>query len=613
MSHHVESTQPLTVAQTISPQSVRGVEPVLGAENVTLSWPRPDGRVDRYFVKWYPTDNVEDIRMKDIAGDVETEGIARTIDIVVGDLHPGVEYMFEITTEAHDLRSETVRRSVRTMPLITSEITIINKQEVTDAMTLRYTPTPYARSLFDTYRFRLSDPAVRPMEKAAQDPDRRVTFADLTPGRLYTISLFTVAGGVESRPLERQDRLHPEPVEDIAAADIKDKEITLYWNAPRGDFDSFEVQYLDTKDRLIQNTTSTASITIRDLRPFRNYTFTIITKSGSSVSSTPRRSTPVSAIFQTKESVPGSLTVFEPFEIHPSRITFVWELSRGEANGVLTGFTIQYGPKPLASDQPFIAEASREFAPDAREGNIEGLVPGETYTFQIQAQTQVGYGEWERWHQTMPIWAPPIPARDVFPTEIEHAKDQVKIRFRRNYFSDVNGRVVAYTIIVAEDYRKSTTNKQSLLKWQDVQQHRSWPPYQVSDPYYPFNNSSVEDFTVGADESCMNKNGYCNGPLKPGTTYRFKIRAYSAPDKHSETNWSQPITTDPDNTAALIGIIIPVILITVIVFVVIVARRMMHGTGANSNCMKRSEKVNLIPALSKLHAASLLCLNEDCG
>ena len=95
----------------------------------------------------------------------------------------------------------------------------------------------------------------------------------------------------------------------------------------------------------------------------------------------------------------------------------------------------------------------------------------------------------------------------------------------------------------------------------------------------------------------MNKNGYCNGPLKPGTTYRFKIRAYSAPDKHSETNWSQPITTDPDNTAALIGIIIPVILITVIVFVVIVARRMMHGTGANSNCMKRSEKVNFISAL----------------
>lgn len=176
---------------------------------------------------------MEDIRVKEIDGDVETEGIGRRIDVVIGDLHPGVDYMFEIMTEAHGLRSETVRTSVRTMPLITSEITIINKQEITDALTLKYTPTPLTRSLFDTYRFKLSDPTVAHMEKAAQDPERKVTFTDLTPGRLYTISLFTVSGGVGSRPLERQDRLHPEPVEDIAAADIKDKEITLYWKAPK--------------------------------------------------------------------------------------------------------------------------------------------------------------------------------------------------------------------------------------------------------------------------------------------------------------------------------------------------------------------------------------------
>ncbi len=192
------------------------------------------------------------------------------------------------------------------MPLITSEITIINRQETTNALTLRYTPTPLTRSLFDTYRFQLSDEEVAPIEKAAQDPERKVTFANLTPGRLYTISMFTVSGGVASLPHERVDRLHPEPVEDIAAADIKDKEITLYWKAPAGDFDSFEVQYLDTKDRLIQNSTSTTSVTVHGLRPFRNYTFTIITKSGGSSVSTPRRSVPVSAVFETKESVPGT-------------------------------------------------------------------------------------------------------------------------------------------------------------------------------------------------------------------------------------------------------------------------------------------------------------------
>jgi len=79
----------------------------------------------------------------------------------------------------------------------------------------------------------------------------------------------------------------------------------------------------------------------------------------------------------------------------------------------------------------------------------------------------------------MPIWAPPAPNRDIFPVEIGHTTTSITIRFKRSFFSDVNGQVVAYSIIVAEDYTKSTESKLILPKWQDVQQFRSWPPYQV--------------------------------------------------------------------------------------------------------------------------------------
>ncbi len=141
----------------------------------------------------------------------------------------------------------------------------------------------------------------------------------------------------------------------------------------------------------------------------------------------------------------------------------------------------------------------------------------------------------------------------------------------------------SFQIIVAEDYRKPTNDKQNLPKWQDVQQFRTWPPYQVSDAYYPFNNSSVEDFTVGTGKcesgagssgaGGRGQAGYCNGPLKPGTMYRFKIRAYTTREKHSETNWSQGIETDPDNTAFLVGIIIPIVLILIVIMLVLVTRR----------------------------------------
>lgn len=62
------------------------------------------------------------------------------------------------------------------------------------------------------------------------------------------------------------------------------------------------------------------------------------------------------------------------------------------------------------------------------------------------------------------------------------------------------------------------------------------------EPYYPFRNGSVEDFTIGS-ENCDNKIGYCNGPLKSGSTYKVKVRAFTAPDKFTDTSYSFPIQT----------------------------------------------------------------------
>ena len=31
----------------------------MDAENITLAWPRPDGRIDEYFIRWFPLDAPE--------------------------------------------------------------------------------------------------------------------------------------------------------------------------------------------------------------------------------------------------------------------------------------------------------------------------------------------------------------------------------------------------------------------------------------------------------------------------------------------------------------------------------------------------------------------------
>ncbi len=145
-------------------------------------------------------------------------------------------------------------------------------------------------------------------------------------------------------------RLHPEPVSGLNATDVRDTQLTLFWTPPKakhylvmkvmtasvvdfnalilqGDYDSFEIAYMDHTGRKRRNSTSSTSIILGGLRPFRNYTFTVVSVSGSASSSSsrdgaeisaasgPKRSLPVSGTFETRESVPGTLTVFEPFEV----------------------------------------------------------------------------------------------------------------------------------------------------------------------------------------------------------------------------------------------------------------------------------------------------------
>ena len=48
--------------------------------------------------------------------------------------------------------------------------------------------------------------------------------------------------------------------------------------------------------------------------------------------------------------------------------------------------------------------------------------------------------------------------------------------------------------------------------------------------------------TIGTDV-CDSRSTFCNGPLKPGTTYRFKVRAFTDKDKFTDSYYSALVTT----------------------------------------------------------------------
>ncbi|XP_065202052.1 tyrosine-protein phosphatase 10D-like [Planococcus citri] len=572
VSYGVESVHPLQLNYTVRPNPVTNMIGLVDSTNITLEFARPEGRIEYYAVFWSATSteaNTQHPIIQEQSKNVTDTGRdEKNVRISIEDLMPGIKYHFDIQTVSYNLESDISSTDLQTMPLILSEVLIVNDPLDTDHVTLRYTPTPQSSSHFDRYRFQISDPSIAVKEKLANDTETKVTFDNLVPGRLYNFTIWTVADGVASQPLLKQDRLYPEPILGINASSISDRFIDLTWDRPRGEYDTFEVQYLNADDILVQNSTSDTRITLTGLKPFHNYTFTVIVRSGTE-SSILRHSLPVSSSFATDESVPGQVNKFHPIDIQPSDITFEWYLPKSEQNGVILKFTVIYGLEGSSHVQ------IKEFKPWDIQGAVKNLSPGKTYLFRIQGETKIGPGPETVWKQRMPILAPPRPSSQVVPTEVRRGTTTIQIRFRKNYFSEQNGPITNYTVIVAEDDNKNASGIE-MPSWRDVQAYSIWPPYQVMEPYYPFENSSVEDFTIG-EQNCEGVKGYCNGPLKSGTTYRVKIRAFTAPDKFTDTFYSFPIQTDRDNTPLLVGVSIPLILIMILcaVFLALKKKRSM--------------------------------------
>ncbi|XP_070491352.1 tyrosine-protein phosphatase 10D isoform X3 [Chironomus tepperi] len=580
VSYGVESPNPQQFNQTVRPNTVGNVVTLVDSSNITLEWSRPEGRVEMYIINWWPTDSPDHIHSKNVSeqnvspiihndknGEVKEEH--PLVQVLINDLKSGFEYNFRIQVTSYNLISEITNLKVRTMPIIQSDIFIIyGSEEDMNSLKISYTPTPRdERVKFDHYRFSIGDPDIPEVEKTADDDNRKLTFSGLIPGHLYNIKMWTVSGGVSSHPIQRHDRLHPEPITILNATKITDSEIVLTWDKPQGEYNDFEVQYL-VDERFVQNLTTEPFITINNLKPFRNYTFTVVVRSGTEASIL-KNSAPISAHFTTLESVPGRVHKFSPVDIQPGEVTFEWALPQHDQNGVIQKYTVSYGM------ENGLQSNTKNFSPVDQRGTIRNLTPGSTYIFKIQAKTNVGYGPEKVWKQKMPIWAPPKPANQVVPTEVHRSSNSIQIRFRKNYFLDTYGQVIMYTIIVAEDDSKNSSGLE-MPSWHDVQSYSIWPPYQAVEPYYPFKNSSVnvEDFTIGAENCDKNRQkGYCNGPLKSGTTYRVKIRAFSAPDKFTDTAYSFPIQTDQDNTSLFVAIAVPLILICILFVTLIFLRR----------------------------------------
>nr|XP_027194856.1 tyrosine-protein phosphatase 10D-like [Dermatophagoides pteronyssinus] len=579
VSNRAESPDIRELEQTMFPNSIASIKTTIDSHNITFQWLAPEGVIDYFSIIYNPVNQpkLQESRRINYYNGTRPGDL---ITVFIQDLKPGEEYSFRFYVISFKLRSEGIGVQVRTIPVIDSVINVIVGEHETKTLGIKYTPTPLRNVIFDRYRFQLSGTTIPSQEKQWNDTNRFVLFDNLIPGRLYNLSIWTISGQTLSVPIQRQARLYPEPIRNINGLSITDSEMTLSWDVPYGDKDGYEVQYFDPHEKtLVVNVTLIEKIEYRNLKPHNNYTFIVTTLSGYGTS-TMLRSTPVSQTFLTLESVPGKVSYFQSVDVKPNEITLQWSLPQSEMNGILTGYKIVYWIKST------IATITKHqlFEPYETQGTIYNLLPGKTYVFQIQAHTKVGPGHKAVWEETMPVWSAPPPADTVFPTEVGHTTRTIRIRFRKNYFSNMYGSIQSYAIIVAEDDTVNS-NVLDLPSWFDIQDYGVWPPYQTTDPFYPFNNSQIEDFVIGAEQCDIKQHlrhstsirggspKYCNGPLKPGSTYKIKIRAFTTGEKFTDTVYSYAMSTDPDHTALYLSILAPFIFLILLILLVVYLRR----------------------------------------
>lgn len=67
VSFSVESPEPQEVNTTVPPNPVSNIIPLVDSRNITLEWPKPEGRVESYILRWWPTDNNLKVQTKNVS------------------------------------------------------------------------------------------------------------------------------------------------------------------------------------------------------------------------------------------------------------------------------------------------------------------------------------------------------------------------------------------------------------------------------------------------------------------------------------------------------------------------------------------------------------------
>ncbi|XP_076878415.1 receptor-type tyrosine-protein phosphatase beta isoform X2 [Brachyhypopomus gauderio] len=544
LSANLQSAAAMTEARTY-PEAVPDLAiRSRSCSSVVLGWTAPHGVFDGFDAYLYTGgETLQDRR----------SGPASMLSCSFQNLRPGAAYRVVVLTRSgeHTNGSSTWARTVP------AEVQALQVQSRNSTGSL-WVSWQGAEGEVSGYTLSIYNPdQSKYAERNLSVVSRDYIFSQLVPGRLYTAAVLTRSGDLTNMATSK-GRTDPKPPLSFSFGGITNTSLEMTWSGPDGtDYDDFDLQW-SPRDRLSvfnpYHSRTSGSRLLTGLHPGRLYHFSLCTVS--SEGGHPAYSQPIHKSIRTK---PQGIHSLHCRPLSSTAISCSWSPPEADFDSYtvecsrLDGSALVY---------------SRRTSRDTTLYHITDLEPHKRYSISVKVISDTMTSEAAEDSAITMIDRPPQPPASTRVSErmVHITTTSILFHFNCSWFSDVNGAVKFFTIVVVEadgieDHQPE--QRHPLPSYWNYRSNSSVKVYQTG--YFRSEcgegpESATQGFDVTLGSGTDNLGGscdhtlpkeadgdepvFCDGPLKPSTAYRLSVRAFTQLYDEVQGEVFSPLYTD---------------------------------------------------------------------
>ncbi|KAI4891813.1 hypothetical protein NFI96_007687 [Prochilodus magdalenae] len=514
------------------------------SSSLVLSWSVPEGEYDGFEVLLYnSTEALQDRR----------SGGTSMLTCSFYSLLAGTAYKLLVLTRSGQLTNQSSIWT-RTVPAAVPVLWVESRNS-TGMLWVSWQP---ADGEVSGYNLALFNPDhSRQAEQSLGTESRGHVFTGLVPGRLYTIVIHTRSGDLTNMATIK-GRTDPKPPLSFSYGGVTNTSVEMTWSGPEGtDYDDFDLQWTPSDQLSVLNPyhiRMSGSRVLKGLYPGRLYHFTLRTISSSG--GHPAFSQPIYKSIRTK---PQRIQSLHCRPLSSTAISCSWTPPETDFDS----YTVECSQQDSAA-----LVYSQRTVRDTTLYHITELEPHRRYSISVKVISDTMTSEAAEDSVVTMIDRPPLPPLSTRVSEgtAHITKSSINFRFNCSWFSDVNGVVRFFTIVVAESEGSDDIQPEQrhpLSSYWDYISNSSVKVYQtgyiVSECGEGPESATQEfDITLGSGmdilggscdhrlskDTARDQSGFCDGPLKPRTAYRLSVRAFTQLFDDDRVEFSSPLFTD---------------------------------------------------------------------